>query len=219
MVEDIYGLEFGSKVEAIEFYDRYAMCHGFAIQRDDAGRDLKGNIIMRQLVCNRASLRDKKHLVRVNRKRKHRPITITNCPAKLRVHYVHKTRKWKLVSFVKCHNHELTPNQFVHLIPKYRGLFAVDKSQVDSLHSYGVRTYLIMGYRRKRLWTTAYMRDKFFAGIRTTSQCKGINSFINRFVGEKNSLVEFMHNFDHAVKDYRQNEVWLIFTLPMVILF
>ena len=64
---------------------------------------------MRQLVCNRAGLRDKKHLMRVDRKRDHRPITRTNCPAKLCIHYDHKTRKWKVVSFEGCHNHELTP--------------------------------------------------------------------------------------------------------------
>lgn len=38
-----------------------------------------------------------------------------------------------------------------------------------------------MMYGMKSLWAGAYMRDKFFAGIRTTSLCKGINSFIKRF--------------------------------------
>ncbi|CAH9133851.1 unnamed protein product [Cuscuta epithymum] len=59
----------------------------------------------------------------------------------------------------------------------------------------------------KTMWASAYMRDKFFASIRTTSICEVINSFIKRYVQNKNNLVDFMHNFERAVKEYRHNEL------------
>ncbi|KAJ1426057.1 Zinc finger, PMZ-type [Sesbania bispinosa] len=59
----------------------------------------------------------------------------------------------------------------------------------------------------KRMWATAYLRDNFFGGIRTTSICEGINSFIKRYVQSKNSLVDFLHNFERALNEYRHNEL------------
>ncbi|KAJ1378746.1 Zinc finger, SWIM-type [Sesbania bispinosa] len=62
-------------------------------------------------------------------------------------------------------------------------------------------------YEMKRLWATAYMHDCCLGGIKTTSICEGINSFIKRYVQNKNSLTEFLHNFERAVKEYRHNEL------------
>lgn len=62
-------------------------------------------------------------------------------------------------------------------------------------------------YRLKDLWARAYLRDKLFCGIRTTSICQGINSFIKRYVQQRNNLVDFIHNFKRAVKEYRHIEL------------
>lgn len=140
--DEIQGLEFGSEGEAYQFYHTYAKFHGFLIRKDDVSRDFKGNIIMRQFVCNREGLRSKKHLMRVDRKREHRPITRTNCQARLRIHLSYKTSKWKVVSFEDSHNHELTPSK----IPAYRVKTNANKAQVDNLHSNDVRTCHILGY-------------------------------------------------------------------------
>ena len=56
------------------------------------------------------------------------------------------------------------------------------------------------------MWATTYMHDKFFIGIRTTSLCEGINSFIKGYVQSKNSVVDFLHNFEQAIKEYKHNE-------------
>ncbi|XLR65660.1 hypothetical protein S83_016332, partial [Arachis hypogaea] len=47
----------------------------------------------------------------------------------------------------------------------------------------------------------------FFGYIRTTSQCEGINSLIRFYVNRKNTLIDFMHNLDRALKEYRNNEL------------
>nr|KYP33193.1 Protein FAR1-RELATED SEQUENCE 5 [Cajanus cajan] len=101
---------------------------------------------MRQFVCNRQGLRNKKHFKRVDRKRDHRRITRVECQARLRVHYNLKKSIWTVTCFEVAHNHELTPSRYVHLFPAYRGLTDADKAQVDSLHSYGTKTCHIMGY-------------------------------------------------------------------------
>lgn len=91
--DEIRGLEFDSENAAWEFYCSYARCHGFSVRKDDVYRDSKNNIVMRQLVCSRQGLRNKKHLLRNDRRREAKPITRTNCQARLRERSVKKVVK------------------------------------------------------------------------------------------------------------------------------
>ncbi|KAJ1429363.1 Zinc finger, CCHC-type superfamily [Sesbania bispinosa] len=47
-------------------------------------------------------------------------------------------------------------------------------------------------YDLRRMWATI---------------CEGINSFIKRYVQSKNNLVDFLHNFERALNEYRHNEL------------
>ena len=62
-------------------------------------------------------------------------------------------------------------------------------------------------YKRKDMWANAYLRDKFCAGVRTTSRSEGINSFIKRFIKSRHSILELVQNLERAVRDYRNNEL------------
>ncbi|RYR38742.1 hypothetical protein Ahy_A09g043917 [Arachis hypogaea] len=57
------------------------------------------------------------------------------------------------------------------------------------------------------MWSHCFLRDKFFDYIRTISQCEGINSLIRVYVNYKNTLIDFMHNLDRALKEYQNNEL------------
>ena len=62
-------------------------------------------------------------------------------------------------------------------------------------------------YENKELWATTYLRDDFFGGIRTTSQCESVNKIIKSYVRKKGSIFEFLHNIDEAMRGYRNNEL------------
>jgi len=62
-------------------------------------------------------------------------------------------------------------------------------------------------HENKELWSTAYLRDNFFGGIRTTSQCESVNKIIKSYVRKKGSIFEFLHNFDEAMRGYINNEL------------
>ena len=62
-------------------------------------------------------------------------------------------------------------------------------------HELSSNKWVSKTYENKTMWASAYLRDKFFGGIRTTSQCQGINSFIKSYIQKKCSLVDFKHNF------------------------
>ena len=69
------GLEFNSEEEACNFYCTRTRCHGFIMRKEDISKNLNGNIVMRQLVCNRKGMHNKKYLMRLDRLREHKPIT------------------------------------------------------------------------------------------------------------------------------------------------
>ncbi|PNX80761.1 hypothetical protein L195_g036772 [Trifolium pratense] len=134
--DDIRGMEFSTETEATSFYKLYAHFHGFAVRKDDVKRDREKKIYMRQLLCNKAGTSTGNM----------RPTTRTGCEAKLRLLYDVDCKKFRVSVFNPTHNHDLTPERFVHLIPNYRKLTEADKQVVNGLHSQGVRTCHIMGF-------------------------------------------------------------------------
>ncbi|VFQ65644.1 unnamed protein product [Cuscuta campestris] len=74
-------------------------------------------------------------------------------------------------------------------------------------HDVGSNPWVLETYENKELWATAYLRETFFGRIRTTSQCEAINSLIKSYVKKKTTLVEFTHNFEQLLREYRNNEV------------
>ncbi|XP_057747431.1 uncharacterized protein LOC130966630 [Arachis stenosperma] len=95
---------FRSEERAYEFYYKFGRCHGFGVRKGDFGKDDDGNLIQRRFFCNRAGLRDEKHLHRLDRQRGHWPETRTNCMAKLSI-YLDKensiARGYSLLGFTK----------------------------------------------------------------------------------------------------------------------
>ncbi|RYR46038.1 hypothetical protein Ahy_A07g031805 [Arachis hypogaea] len=202
MVEDIWNLEFRTEDEACQFYNAYSCWHGFVMRKDDVVRDNQGRIISRQLVCNKEGWRNMRYLDMDDRSREARSLTRTKCPARLRVKLDYGCGRWKVSCFVESHNHDLTPPQFAHLREFDRRWTAIlDK------HNLVGSTWMEKTYETREMWSHCFLRDKFFGYIRTTSQCEGINSLIRFYVNRKNTLIDFMHNLDRALKEYRNNEL------------
>ncbi|XP_025647266.1 protein FAR1-RELATED SEQUENCE 5-like [Arachis hypogaea] len=146
MVEDIWNLDFRTEDEACQFYNAYSCWHGFVMRKDDVVRDNQGRIISRQLVCNKEGWRNMRYLDMDDRSREARSLTRTKCPTRLRVKLDYGCSRWKVSCFVESHNHDLTPPQFVHLVPANRRLTVTDRVQVENLHNFGVKSCHIMGY-------------------------------------------------------------------------
>ena len=47
-------------------------------------------------------------------------------------------------------------------------------------------------YQRKEMWSTTYMKGKFFTRLRTTSRCEALHSQIGRYVQSGYNLREFL---------------------------
>nr|AFK34768.1 unknown [Lotus japonicus] len=75
--DDIWGLEFSTEEEGCLFYHKYAQYRGFASRKDDVYKDNDGNIVTRQLVCNKAGRRHEKHFKNNDRVKQPKAITFT----------------------------------------------------------------------------------------------------------------------------------------------
>ncbi|XP_045821771.1 protein FAR1-RELATED SEQUENCE 5-like [Trifolium pratense] len=62
-------------------------------------------------------------------------------------------------------------------------------------------------YQKRKMWATALMRGKFFAGIRTTSRCEALHCHIGKFVHSRISLNDFVQQFQRCLTYFRFREV------------
>ncbi|KAJ1405464.1 Zinc finger, PMZ-type [Sesbania bispinosa] len=67
--------------------------------------------------------------------------------------------------------------------------------------------WVIEMYEKRSIWPIAYIRGKFFAGLRTTSRCEGFHSQLKKFVNYKNNLTEFIHHLNRCLNYVRQREI------------
>ncbi|XP_052108828.1 protein FAR1-RELATED SEQUENCE 5 isoform X1 [Arachis duranensis] len=61
-------------------------------------------------------------------------------------------------------------------------------------------------YAKKYAWATAYIRGRFFAGVRTTSRCESLHAKLGKFVESRYGVLEFVTNFQRCVDFLRDNE-------------
>ncbi|XP_057734037.1 protein FAR1-RELATED SEQUENCE 5-like [Arachis stenosperma] len=62
-------------------------------------------------------------------------------------------------------------------------------------------------YERKHPWANAYIRGKFFAGLKTTSRCEALNMHIEKFIWNRYNLREFIEHFQHYLEFMRRREL------------
>ena len=155
---DLINSKFESDEKAYEAYVRYARSIGFAVQKADVARDDNGTLIRCKFVCNREGLRDRKHYMRIDRKREHKSETRIDCKARLLVYLDKITSTWKMSKLEEAHNHEITSQRFVHLIPNHCGITDAEKAQIDSMHRYGVQTSQIMGFMASQAGGYSHLR-------------------------------------------------------------
>ncbi|KAL4336944.1 hypothetical protein AHAS_Ahas12G0060800 [Arachis hypogaea] len=69
----------------------------------------------------------------------------------------------------------------------------------------------VMDLYRKLSWATAYIQDRFFAGLRTTSQCESLHAKLGGFVESRYGILYFVTNFQRCVNFLRDKEEELDF--------
>ncbi|KAL4390341.1 hypothetical protein AHAS_Ahas03G0135400 [Arachis hypogaea] len=66
-------------------------------------------------------------------------------------------------------------------------------------------------YRKKLSWATAYIRGKFFAGLRTTYRWDSLHAKLGGFVESRYGILDFVTNFQRCVDFLRDKEEELDF--------
>ncbi|XP_057739870.1 protein FAR1-RELATED SEQUENCE 5-like [Arachis stenosperma] len=143
---DILRKVFRSEGDAYVFYKRLGKFYRFGIRRGDMFKDEKGNLVQRRFFCNREGQRDKKHYNRIDRKRSHKPETMTNCEARICIYLDKESSLWKVKKIILNHNHDMTHPGMVHLITGFRSVTDAAKAQLDGFQGCGISTAKIMRY-------------------------------------------------------------------------
>jgi hypothetical protein len=111
MIEPRVGMEFDSLQQVIEFYKHYAYSKGFATMTRNS-RKKKGfsETSYVNLKCNREG----RYSSSVDDPSKKRSIIKNACEAGIKASMDITDKKWRILSFIKDHNHELSPSKSRH---------------------------------------------------------------------------------------------------------
>uniref|UniRef100_A0A2N9EL94 Uncharacterized protein n=1 Tax=Fagus sylvatica TaxID=28930 RepID=A0A2N9EL94_FAGSY len=111
VIEPRVGMEFDSLQQVIEFYKHYAYSKGFAIMTRNS-RKKKGfsETSYVNLKCNREG----KYSSSVDDPSKKRSTIKNACEAGIKASMDITDKKWRILSFIEDHNHELSPSKSRH---------------------------------------------------------------------------------------------------------
>jgi len=62
-------------------------------------------------------------------------------------------------------------------------------------------------YEKKKLWATAHIRGRFFAGIRTMSRCEALHSHMGQYVHSRITMTDFVQQFHRCLTYFRFREI------------
>ncbi|GAU44815.1 hypothetical protein TSUD_400340 [Trifolium subterraneum] len=79
----------------------------------------------------------------------------------------------------------------------------------DMLEKFGLEDNMWIKemYAKRKMWSTAYIRGFFFAGLRTTSRCEALHSHLRQFVHSRISLFNFVQQFQRCLTYFRFREI------------
>nr|XP_045083589.1 protein FAR1-RELATED SEQUENCE 5-like [Aegilops tauschii subsp. strangulata] len=133
------GKKFGSFEDAKEFYQRYAMFHGFAVNTKYHRKIKKTNEYSRgEIRCYKARRNKKgKGVVPVVLERKRGIIVKTKCPVRLKLNA--NGAWWVVIEYFDEHNHELIKKfDLVKFLSTHRGFSPLEKKFIKLLHDCNV---------------------------------------------------------------------------------
>ena len=80
--------------------------------------------------------------------------------------------------------------------------------------------WIIEKWDNREMWAQSYLAGHFFATIKSTSRCEGMNSYLKRYTRESGTLLEFVEQLNLAVANTRMLELEedfkAIFTKPVL---
>ncbi|KAH9769880.1 protein FAR1-RELATED SEQUENCE [Citrus sinensis] len=83
--------------------------------------------------------------------------------------------------------------------------FEVKWKEIVQRHNVESHEWVMKMYREKAMWAEAYLRGKFFGGMRSTQRSEGLNAYLNHYVNIKLRLIAFVKQMDRLID--RQWEV------------
>ncbi|KAK9932835.1 hypothetical protein M0R45_020057 [Rubus argutus] len=129
-------------------------------------------------------------------------IMLPGCPHRLCTWHIAKNAQSNLhdpeilSEFRRCMFDEVTP-------------FGFDQLWNDMVNKFGLheKTWVKMMYEKRHKWAEAFISGHFFARMRSTQRCEGMNNFVKDYLGNGVKLFELIPSLDRALARLRNNVI------------
>ncbi|KAK1390279.1 hypothetical protein POM88_018457 [Heracleum sosnowskyi] len=124
------------------------------------------------------------------------------------VHYnVHTQLSMKIIitGVKKSKSIEESEECWIMLCEKYKPVY---KEQLTETQKNMTKSWKWIGnmYEKRCHWVKAYLRDTFFAGMKSSQRSEIINSFFDGYVNSNTPLSEFIEQYEKAIKSRRDTK-------------
>ncbi|KAH9769827.1 protein FAR1-RELATED SEQUENCE [Citrus sinensis] len=82
--------------------------------------------------------------------------------------------------------------------------FEVKWKEIVQRHNVESHEWVMKMYKEKAMWAEAYLRGKFFGGMRSTQRSEGLNVYLNHYVNIKLHLIAFVKQMDRLIDRQRE---------------
>ncbi|KAI8539192.1 hypothetical protein RHMOL_Rhmol09G0162100 [Rhododendron molle] len=121
-----------------------------------------------------------------------------------------ETYNWVLATFLEAmdaknvHRLEFV-SDFTKLMQMECEVEEFESLWADMVSHYGLQTnaWVVEMYKDRERWAEAYLLGHFFAGMRTTQRCEGMNSYMNQFLKVRLRLFEFVQQYHRGLHRMR----------------
>ncbi|KAH9688605.1 protein FAR1-RELATED SEQUENCE [Citrus sinensis] len=71
-------------------------------------------------------------------------------------------------------------------------------------HNIAANEWVVKMFEDRHMWADAYLRGKFFGGMRSTQRSEGMNAYLNHYVNRRLRLIEFVKQMDRLMDRQRE---------------
>ncbi|KAL2990295.1 hypothetical protein AAZX31_11G191000 [Glycine max] len=111
----------------------------------------------------------------------------------------HRLCAWHLLRNALSHKLMLGDFEVVEFEEKWKEMVATFELEDNS--------WIAELYERRMKWSTAHLRGRFFAGIRTTSRCEAFHAHVAKYVHSRTNLTDFVEQFQRCLTYFRYRAV------------
>ncbi|KAF3777380.1 FAR-RED IMPAIRED RESPONSE 1 protein [Nymphaea thermarum] len=192
------GMEFSDNEDAFNFYNNYALTHGFSVRKDSQDKNEKGIVVRKTYVCSKEGL-----LKHSKANKIHRGTTRCGCPAKMVIRRLSNDR-FVVKTFIADHNHPLAPPTIARMLRSRRKIKRAHAAIEELASDIGTSPRQTYNYISK---LDGGHENYFCADMISVQRVESMHAILEKSLYSCLTIFQFLEQYESFLENLRKNEL------------